>query len=218
MTEAADHRTPVVTEGRVPAPVKDGRHTRGGLEVTDVDEARGVVFGRLFPFGASAHIREVLDGELFDYDECFLPGCTMRLRQLIDRGLDPRFITYQLGHDEPGVDGRLGYGLGLEERADGAYASLQLYRNRSNYELVRELLATSHRGMSVQFSDHVAPVVEGRMVSRRQVNIHHVAAVHTPAYATAGVLAMRSADDGVPVTSTPNLDRVKAMLDGLRPC
>lgn len=203
-------------EARVPAPVKDGRHTRGGIEVTDIDEDRGVVIGRLFPFGERAHIREVQDGELFDYDEQFLPGCTMRLRQLIARGLDPRFITYQLGHDEPGIDGRLGYGLALEERDDGAYASLQLYRNRSNYELVREMLRTAYRGMSVQFSDHVAPVVEGRLVSRRQVNIHHVAAVDTPAYAGAGVVAMRSTDEA-PANSTPNLDRVRAMLAELKP-
>jgi hypothetical protein len=203
------------TEGRVPAPVKDGRHTRAGLTVTDVDEARGVVVGRLFPFGERAHIREVLDGELFDYEEQFLPGCTTRLRQLIERGLDPRFITYQLDHEAPGIDARLGYGVALDEREDGAYAHLQLYRNRSNYELVREMLVTSHRGMSVQFSDHVAPRVEGRIVSRRQVNIHHVAAVTAPAYASAGVVAMRSADEA-PAASTPNLDRARAMLDSLR--
>lgn len=203
-------------QGRVPAPVKDGRHVRAGLEVSDVDEAKGVVVGRLFPFSERAHIREVMDGELFDYDEQFLPGCTLRLRQLISRGLDPQFITYQLGHDAPGIDGRLGYGLSLEERDDGAYAQLQLYRNRSNYELVRELVSTSHRGMSVQFSDQVAPVVDGRLVSRRQVNIHHVAAVEVPAYATAGVVSMRSAGDGTPASDTPNLDRVRAMLDSLR--
>ena len=204
-------------EGRVPAPVCDGRHTRSaGLEVTDVDPERGVVVGRLFPFGEQARIREVHEGELFDYDECFLPGCTMRLRQLISRGLDPRFITYQLGHDEPGIDGRLGYGLSLDERSDGAYASLQLYRNRGNYELVRELVSTSHRGISVQFSDHVPPTVQGRLVSRRQVDIHHVAAVPAPAYASAGVVSMRSDADGVPASHTPNLDRARAILDGLR--
>lgn len=207
--------TEPTAEGRVPAPVKDGRHTRAGLTVTDVDEARGVVVGRLFPFGERAHIREVLDGELFDYEEQFLPGCTTRLRQLIERGLDPRFITYQLDHEAPGIDARLGYGVALDERDDGAYAHLQLYRNRSNYELVREMLATSHRGMSVQFSDHVAPRVEGRTVSRRQVDIHHVAAVTAPAYASAGVVAMRSADEA-PAALTPNLDRARAMLDSLR--
>lgn len=203
-------------EGRVPAPVCDGRHTRSGLEVTDIDPERGVVVGRLFPFGERAHIREVHEGELLDYDEQFLPGCTMRLRQLISRGLDPRFITYQLGHDGPNIDGRLGYGLALDERSDGAYAQLQLYRNRSNYELVRELVSTSHRGISVMFSDHVAPQVEGRLVSRRQVDIHHVAAVPAPAYASAGVVSMRSEHEGVPASDTPNLDRARAILDGLR--
>lgn len=201
--------------GRVPAPVIDGRHTRASIEVADIDEAKGVVVGRLFPFGERAHIREVHEGELFDYDEQFLPGCTTRLRQLIARGLDPRFITYQLDHDGSGLDARLGYGLSLSERDDGAYAELQLYRNRGNYELVREMLSTSHKGISVQFSDQVPPHVEGRTVSRRQVNIHHVAAVAAPAYASAGVMSMRSAD--TPETSTPNLDRVRAMLDSLRP-
>jgi hypothetical protein len=202
-------------QGRVPLPVLDGRHTRGGIEVSDVDEAKGVVVGRLFPFGEQAHVREVHEGELLDYDEVFLPGCTLRLRQLISRGLDPRFITYQLDHEAPGIDGRLGYGLSLEERDDGAYAHLQLYRNRSNYDMVREMLSTSHRGMSVMFSDQVPPNVEGRLVARRQVNIHHVAAVPTPAYASAGVVSMRSTDEA-PASHTPNLDRVRAMLDSLR--
>jgi hypothetical protein len=184
-----------------------------------VDEDRGVMLGRMFPFGEVAHIREPgADGQVLDYDEQFLPGCTTRLRQVIDKVGNAHFLGLQLGHDEPGVTRQLGYGTAVEERSDGAYGTFQLYTKRNDYALVREMLGTAWAGLSVAFADRVPPVVETRgdraLVGRRQVDIEHVAAVNVPAYSSAGVVSIRTADR--PDPGTPHLDAAVALLAELR--
>lgn len=183
-----------------------------------VDEDRGVMLGRIFPFGEIAHVREMVDGRLQDYDEHFLPGCTTRLRQVIDKIGNARFLGLQLGHDEPGVSRQLGFGTGLEERADGAYGTFQLYTKRNDYALVREMLGTAWSGLSVSFADRVPPVVQTSgtrsLVGRRQVDIEHIAAVNVPAYRSAGVMSIRESD--TPDPGTPDLDAAVALLAELR--
>jgi phage head maturation protease len=185
-----------------------------------VDEDHGVMLGRIFPIGETAPIHERgADGKVLDYDEHFMPGCTERLRQVIDR-VGAHFLRLQLGHEEPGVTRHLGYGTALEERADGAYGTFQLYTKRNDYALVREMLGTAWKGLSVAFADRVPPVVEIRgdrpLVGRRQIDLEHIAAVAVPAYASAGVMSIRESAGAVPDPGTPDLDAALALLAELR--
>ena len=82
------------------------------------------------------------------------------------------------------------------------------------------MLADSHGGLSVQFSDRVAPLIEEKerraVIRRRQINIHHVACVPIPAYAGAGITALREEDLEVLVGETPNIEAVEKLLAELR--
>lgn len=182
-----------------------------------VDEDRGVLLGRMIPFGEVAHIVEPDDtGQLVEYDEEFLPGCTHRLRQQITAIGKANFLTLQLGHDEPGVSRHLGYGLAVHERDDGAYGEFQLYTKRPDYQLVREMLGTAWNGLSVSFRDRVNPRISDQgVVGRRAIDIQHVAAVPVAAYSSAGVLSIRSSDRPVDF-GTPALDAAIALLAELR--
>lgn len=182
----------------------------GELELRDDEDDGRFVYGRLFPIGVTTRIREVVDGKLLDYDERFLSGCTTRLRQVIAtrmRGV-PAYLKLLLGHDES-FDREVGYCTKLDEQDDGVYGSFKLHESRDIVK-VRSMLREAYTGLSVEFSDHVPPRIVGRLVERRQVDLHHVAATPTPAYADAAILAMR---EGAPlVGSTPLLDEARAML------
>lgn len=191
------------------------RSASTSVEVVDLD--KGQVLGRLFRIGEVAHVVEEVAGELVQYDEHFMAGCTTKQRQDFARSDTWHKLGLQLGHEEPALAGRIGYALDLTERDGEALARFQLYGSHPHYAHIREMLATSHRRLSVQFHDVAVPVVErGEQrprVGRRQVVLEHTAAVTEGAYPSAGVLAMRgaSAEQG-----TPNLDAVRAMLAELR--
>jgi phage head maturation protease len=179
---------------------------------TVTDDGR-MVEGRMFPFGRRAHIVEVVDGALDEYDEEFLPGCTSRMRQVAAaRGGAPAWIRFTVDHDQT-FDARLGYCVGLTEGDDGAHGAFRLY-DGAQLAKVRDMLGSSHNGMSVEFSDIVAPVVDGGLRRRRQINVSAVTATPTPVYDEARVLSVRAEDNALAVAGTPNLDRVRAMLDG----
>lgn len=188
------------------------------LEV--VDEHQGVLLGRMFPFGEIAKVRGEIDENgqpVPEYDEEFLPGCTTRLRQIINTIGRANFLGLQLGHQEPGVVGHLGYGLAVHERDDGAYGEFQLYTKRSDYPLVREMLGTAWNGLSVQFRDRVAPrITDDGVVGRRQIDIGHVAAVPVATYASAAVVSIREAGEPLPDPGTPALDAAMALLAELQ--
>lgn len=169
------------------------------------------VFGRMFPFGEVAHIRELDDdGALDEYDEEFLPGCTARMRQVAaSRGGSPAWIRFTVDHGQTLAD-RVGYCRELTERDDGAYGAFKLYPT-ADLEKVRAMLGESHTGLSVEFTDIAAPLVDGALRRRRQINVDAVTATPIPVYASAGILAMRAV--GEPLDGpTPNLERVRAML------
>lgn len=196
----------------LPAGVRISRQL-GELELRDDAEGR-FVYGRLFPIGVTTRIREVVDGKLLDFDERFVAGCTARLRQVIATKMKgtPAYLKLLLGHDDR-FDREVGYCTKLDEEDDGVYGSFTLFRS-DELAKVQSMLREAYTGLSVEFSDHVPPKVTGRLVERVQVNLHHVAATPMPAYADAGILAMRSGelvDDG-----TPQLDAVRALLDELR--
>lgn len=167
------------------------------------------VFGRIVPLNEVAHIREMIDGALDEYDEEFLPGCSAHMRQVAkSRGGQPSWIQFTLDHDH-GFDSRLGFCREMVEVGSGVDCTFRLYDD-PRLPKVRSMLAESHKGLSIEFVDRVAPIVEGNLRRRRQINISHVTATPVPVYASAKILAMRS--EGDPLGGTPNLDRVREML------
>lgn len=170
------------------------------------DDGR-TVLGRMFPIGETAHVRELVDGELLEYDEQFLPGCTLRMRQ----ARQEHRITLRIDHGDD-FDAKVGYCHELDERGDGAYGTFRLYDDPVRIDRVRSMLTESHSGMSVQFFDVARPRIRGNVVGRVQIHISHVAATPAPVYPSAGVLAVRAEDITVDLGGTPNLDRVRAML------
>ena len=152
MTDTATDRHRVAVDVRTAAsrrPSRSSTRTRGGCSVASSRSVRWPTSAR------SSTVRSI------DYDEHFLPGCTTRMRHNIET-FGAHFLQLQLGHEEPGVDRHLGYGLSLSERDDGAYGEFQLYTKRRDYGLVREMLGTAWKGLSVSFRDRVPPVVDDR--------------------------------------------------------
>lgn len=197
------------------------RHAWAGeLELRGDDPAGRTVYGRLFPFDEWAEIYEPDDaGTMQHYEESFLPDCTLALRQRVERRMAgvPAFLKLKLGHDDD-LEREIGAGMSLTERSDGAYAAFRLY-DGPHLPKVRSMLSEAYKGLSVEFSDIRPPIVAAAgalpRVQRRQINIFAVAAVPAPAYVSAGILAMRSADDAAG-GDTPNLDRARVILDELR--
>jgi phage head maturation protease len=177
---------------------------------TVTDDGRHVE-GRIFPFGEIGHVREVINGELEEYDEEFLPGCTTLIRQTAARrpGGSPAWIRFTVDH-ELSFDARLGYCTELTESEDGAHGHFRLY-DGPQLAKARDMLNSSHTGLSIEFDDVRAPIVEGTLRRRKQINLFAVTATPTPLYDSARVFSVRSEDDVTPLP-TPNIDAVRAML------
>lgn len=174
------------------------------------DDGRQVL-GRMLPFKVVAHIREMVNGELDEYDEEFLPGCTARMRQVAaNRGGAPAWIRFTVDH-EAGFDHRIGYCTAMAEDEDGVNGTFRLYDDPAHLDKVRSMLTESHTGMSIEFDDVAAPLIEGDLRRRRQINVSAVTATPVPVYASAR-LVVRADDDPLAGAGTPNLDRVRQML------
>jgi hypothetical protein len=178
---------------------------RRAVDVLDLTDNE--VYGRIFPFGTTAHIREFdATGSLDEYDEEFLPRCTAAMRQA--RPV-PNFIKFTLDHDSS-FDREIGFCRQLSEQDDGAYGRFALLPGR-DLDKIRAMLDESHRGLSVEFFDKVRPRVNGSLRQRVQVHVSAVTATPIPVYPEASILAMRGGDVVSP-GGTPNLDRVRALL------
>lgn len=184
--------------------------------VLEFKEDAREVFGRIFPFHQRARVREMENGQLVDYTEEFLPGCTQRMRQVAQRrGGGPTWISFTIDHDSA-FDSRLGFCTNMNEEDDGAYGTFRLY-DGPHLPKVRSMLMESHKGLSVEFSDVATPVISngGALRQRRQINVAHVTATPIPIYEAAGILAMRDGD--AMDMGTPNLDAALALLAEFRP-
>lgn len=180
-----------------------------GLLLSDDGRA---VFGRVLPFAEVVHVREIMNGELEEYDEEFLPGCTARMRQVAtSRGGAPAWIRLTVDH-EPGFDHRIGYCTAMAEDETGVNGTFRLYDDPVRLDKVRSMLTESHTGLSIEFDDVAAPRIAGMLRQRRQINIGAVTATPIPVYASARVLAVRAEDDPLTGAGTPNLDRVRELL------
>jgi phage head maturation protease len=153
----------------------------------EVNKREGRVTGLVVPYNRPTHIMELRDGEVIEYDEQFAFGSMERAAKAPNRLMFQFTHSEQLGH-------QIGYGVSFRDSQEltGCVGEFQLYR--SERERVIEMLETSHRGLSVTFAS-LRPVGglerSGELVTREVVMCRAVAAVNDPAYADAGVLAVR---------------------------
>lgn len=166
--------------------------------------------GPIVPYEQVADIVEIdpESKQLVRYQEQFLKHSLAAMVQGFKaRGrLDlPLFMD----HSET-MENRIGFATVLEDREDSAWASFRIYDD-ANIVKIRSMLQESHNGLSVGFKDTRPPKMINGVVSRVQVYVGHVAATPTPAYAGAGITAMRSQDESQEAP-TPKLDGVRAWL------
>jgi phage head maturation protease len=153
----------------------------------DVNEKEGRVTGLVVPYLRPTPIMELRDGAVIEYSEQFAPGSMERAAKA------PNRVMLQFTHSEM-LDHQTGYGVSFRDSEElaGCVGEFQLYR--SNRDKIMEMLQTSHRGLSVTFAS-LRPQggleQAGELVTREVVHCRAVAAVNDPAYADAGVLAVR---------------------------
>jgi hypothetical protein len=157
----------------------------------DVNKKEGRVTGLVVPYLRPTHIMELRDGAVIEYDEQFEYGSMERAAKA------PNRLMFQFTHSEL-LDHQTGYGVSFRDSQElgGCVGEFQLYR--ANRDKIMEMLETSHRGLSITFAS-LRPQggleEPGTLVTREAVHCRAVAAVNDPAYADAGVLAVRHSQD-----------------------
>lgn len=151
----------------------------------DVQPVEGRVEGLVVPYNVATEIVEPRDSGFVRYSEQFAPGSMSRAAAAPNRVMLQFTHSDQLGH-------QIGYGLSFRDSDAGCVGLFQLYRQ--DRDKVMEMLQTSHRGLSLTFVS-LRPFGglerDGELVTREQVHVRAVAAVNDPAYADAGVVAVR---------------------------
>jgi phage head maturation protease len=148
----------------------------------------GLVEALIVPWDVEADVMEPhpVTGAPISYRERFARG------SLDDAMRAPGRIGLAFTHSDAFTD-RLGYGVDLRDSTEGAVAQFQLYRSVMDKAL--EMLATSHRGMSMTFRSlrpgFSAPERSGVSIVRERVRLRYVAATDQPVYEDAQVLALR---------------------------
>ncbi len=183
------------------------------LELSD----GGTVIGRIAPFDQIVTVkdRHPDTGETTSFREVFRRGAFAKMiNGLAARGWT-KAVTLNIDH-RSGVTDTIGYATEIVERADGAWATFSLYDGDPNLEKIKDMLRTSHDGMSVGFRDLKHRTV-GDLVERLAAHIDHVAVTATPAYPGAAVALVR-ADDLADLSElpTPRLDALRRDLEALR--
>jgi HK97 family phage prohead protease len=171
-------------------------------DVSDDGDGR-TVFGRIVPYGEEVPFVDEYDGKIVK-KERFQRGALTP--QTNNAAFARVLLSFQ--HDN-GFANTIGYGRALEERDDGAYAAFRLYA--ADAPKAREMILTSHRGMSLEFE----PRDDGRdgtVIVRKRVHLRRVGVTPDPAYKGAEVLAVRESS----AVATPNLDAVRARLNALQ--
>jgi HK97 family phage prohead protease len=145
---------------------------------------------------------------VIQYQEQFAPGSMDRAAKA------PNRVMLQFTHSEA-LDHQVGYGVSFRDSEAGCVGEFQLYRQ--NRDKVTEMLETSHRGLSVTFAS-LRPAGglerDGELVTREVVHCRAVAAVNDPAYADAGVLAVRQQEQ-LAAEVAAETERKRAEMTGL---
>jgi HK97 family phage prohead protease len=106
------------------------------------------------------------------------------------------------------LDHEVGFTESVTSTPAGLVARFKL-RPTANLELVRSMLAETHTGLSVECALIKSRTRPDGVVERRTAVLVGVAAVPVPAYAGAGITALR-ADDAAGDRPTPLLDAIAA--------
>jgi HK97 family phage prohead protease len=164
------------------------------LEVTDQRTVEGLVV----PYNTPAPITELRADGMISYREQFVRGAFERATRKGNAGR----VALVYSHDET-LPNRLGYGLEFRETDDGLLGTFRL--DESTAAKARDVLTTSHSGLSISFLSLLPKAFTekaGSLVTRAAAHLQHVAAVANPAYAGAGVTAIREGDlDEQPTTA-----------------
>jgi HK97 family phage prohead protease len=158
------------------------------LPSIDVDAEHGTAEALLVPYNVPTPIIEMQPGRgRVRYTEVFLQGAFERaLRAGAGR------IPFVYNHSESFAD-RMGVLNRFWETKEGLYGGLRF--DQSKLGAVQDAVTSSHSGISIAFLSVVPRAFSERqdsIVERRSVILEHVAAVNTPAYADARVLAVRN--------------------------
>jgi HK97 family phage prohead protease len=161
------------------------------LPSIDVDAEQGTAEALLVPYDRPTPIIEMQPGRgRVAYTEVFRRGSHERaLRAGAGR------IPFVYNHSESFGD-RMGVLTRFWETDEGLYGSLRF--DASKLGAVTDAVTSSHSGISIAFVSVVPRAFterDGSTVERRSVILEHVAAVNTPAYADARVLAVRNIAD-----------------------
>jgi len=161
------------------------------LAHVDVDAEHGTAEALLVPYDRPTPIIEMQPQRgRVSYVEVFRKGAFERAMRA-GAGRIP--LVYN--HSESFGD-RMGVLTRFWEEDDGLHGALRF--DRSKLEAVQDAVTTSHNGISIAFISVVPKAFserDGSTVERRSVILEHVAAVNTPAYADARVLAVRNLAD-----------------------
>lgn len=185
------------------------------LDLSVRDDGR-TVEGIVVPWGETAH---VIDHE-GEYEERFVKGAFQRQAEYVN-GLAERNpgrstgIPLSFTHDST-FRNIIGFASRLEERDMGLWAEFRLLA--VDADKAREMLTETCAGLSAGFLPIKSRRTPSNVVERVQAHLDHVAAVPDPAYAGAGVLAIR--EDAIPEHSweepKPQLNEALAWLDAIR--
>lgn len=119
-------------------------------------------------------------------------------------------VRFNLDHSEA-FDDRIGYGRAFSDDADGLRGQFHLYRDPTRLDKVRDMLATSHGGLSIEFA---ARRYRTRLDGAREwigAQLAAVAATPAPQHPGARVLAVRAERPGdLDAPHTPRLDAALA--------
>lgn len=159
------------------------------VEVQTRSDGKRTITGLVVPYNVPTEIHEVRSGRVVSYREQFAPGSMTRAAAA------PNRVQLQLEHDDR-LERLVGYGLSFRDSEAGCVGEFALYPTTADRAV--ELMESSHRGLSVTFVT-INPLYgserDGQLVTRHAVHTRAVAAVSDPAYADAGVLALRAAAD-----------------------
>jgi HK97 family phage prohead protease len=158
------------------------------LASIEVDAEHGTAEALLVPYDTPTRIVEYQPGRgRVSYTEVFKHGSNERA---VRAGAGRIPLVYN--HSESFGD-RMGVVTRFWEQDDGLYGALRF--DASKLAAVQDAVTTSHAGISIAFTSVVPRAFserEGSTVERRSVILEHVAAVNSPAYADARVLAVRN--------------------------
>ncbi len=185
------------------------------LRAADLHLEENRVVGRMVPYDEPATIRSDVSpvtGKREPFREVFRRHSLLGMIQgLRDRGSFAA-ISLNLDHEREAMQ-QIGYASDIEERDDGAWGVFNLYEGDIQIDKIKNMLRTSHDGMSVGFKS-MRSRITGDLVEHLAVHVDHVAATPLPAYAGAGIVDVR--EDGTLDLQTPRLDALRADIDALR--